>query len=251
MEKVNSFEILNNINVSDKIKQKIGLSYLSWADAWGTLKKTFPDASYKIYTRVVHTTTTEVAEDPNFHTTKTVVYESDNEVPYFTDGKTCYVQVGVTINDVEYVEYLPVMDNRNNAIALAAVTMTAVNKAIQRAFVKACARHGLGLYIYAGEDLPESDRKQPIEIDYNSIEVIVNGKTIKPQLSEEEVTQMTQDVGQKYTKLVETSVGTFLNEYMRRLVKDYNISKLSESAEALQRFVYMCDELEKALGQNG
>lgn len=131
MEK-NYFAELNGINVSGKTEKKNGLTYLSWAWAWGEIKKIHPDTTYKIY---------EDADGKFYH----------------TDGKTCWVKTGVTCNGIENIEYLPVMDHRNQPIPLSAVTSTAVNKAIQRSLTKAVARHGLGLYIYAGEDLPEED----------------------------------------------------------------------------------------------
>ena len=128
----NYFSTLNNINVNDKAEKKNGLTYLSWAWAWGELKKLHADANYKIY---------ENADGWN----------------YFTDGKTCWVKNGVIVNGIEHIEYLPIMDLRNKSISADAVTSFDVNKAIQRSLTKACARHGLGLYIYAGEDLPESE----------------------------------------------------------------------------------------------
>lgn len=129
------FETLNKINVNGHTEQKNGLTYLSWAWAWAEIKKTFPDAVYTIY---------ENADGWNYH----------------TDGKTCWVKTGVTIEGLEHVEYLPVMDFKNKSIPLESVTSTDVNKAIQRSLTKACARHGLGLYIYAGEDLPEEEKEK-------------------------------------------------------------------------------------------
>lgn len=136
--KKNYFEELNNINVQDKVEKKNGLSYLSWAWAWGEIKKRYPDASYTIYER-----------------------ESEwGPINYFTDGKTCWVKTGVTVNGIEHIEELPVMDFKNKSISLELVTSFDVNKAIQRSLTKALARHGLGLYIYAGEDLPEEEQKE-------------------------------------------------------------------------------------------
>ena len=135
----NYFIELNKIDVSDKIEKKNGLSYLSWAYAWGELKKRFPNATYKIYENTL----------PNGYV-----------VNYFTDGKTSYVKTSVTVNDIEHIEELPVMDYRNKSIPLEAMTSFDVNKAIQRSLTKAVARHGLGLYIYAGEDLPEQEQKE-------------------------------------------------------------------------------------------
>ncbi len=132
MAEKNYFEVLNSIDVGDKIEKKNGLSYLSWAWAWGELKKKFPEANY-------------------------TVYENQAGWNYFTDGRTCWVKTGVTVNGIEHVEYLPIMDFKNKSIPAEAVTSFDVNKAIQRSLTKAVARHGLGLYIYAGEDLPEKD----------------------------------------------------------------------------------------------
>lgn len=129
------FETLNNINVNGHTEQKNGLTYLSWAWAWAEVKKAYPDAIYTIY---------ENAQGWNYH----------------TDGKTAWVKTGVTIEGLEHIEYLPVMDFRNKSIPVDSITSTDVNKAIQRSLTKACARHGLGLYIYAGEDLPEAEKEE-------------------------------------------------------------------------------------------
>lgn len=128
--KKSAFEELNAINVNGHTEKKNGLTYLSWAWAWAEAKKHDPQANYTIY-------------------------ENKDGWNYFTDGRTCWVKTGVTINDIQHIEYLPVMDYRNASIPLEKVTSFDVNKAIQRSLTKACARHGLGLYIYAGEDLPE------------------------------------------------------------------------------------------------
>ena len=130
----NYFLVLNAINVNEKTETKNGLTYLSWAWAWGELKKRFPDAYY-------------------------TVYESEAGWNYFTDGRTAWVKTGVTVEGIEHIEYLPVMDFKNKSIPLDQITSFDVNKAIQRSLTKAVARHGLGLYIYAGEDLPEAEGK--------------------------------------------------------------------------------------------
>lgn len=132
----NYFKTLNEVNVSDKTEKKNGLTYLSWAWAWGELKTRFPDATYAIY-------------------------EDARGCFYHTDGRTCWVKTGVTVNGIEHIEYLPVMDFRNNSIPADKVTSYDVNKTIQRSLTKAVARHGLGLYVYAGEDLPEGEEPKP------------------------------------------------------------------------------------------
>ena len=129
------FEVLNAIDCNEHVEKKNELSYLSWAWAWQIVKKNYPDAFYTIY-------------------------ENAAGLFYHTDGKTCWVKTGVTIKGLEHIEYLPVMDFRNKSIPLEAVTSFDVNKAIQRSLTKAAARHGLGLYIYAGEDLPEDVKNE-------------------------------------------------------------------------------------------
>lgn len=133
------FQILNAINVNEHVEVKdtgrVKLSYLSWAWAWSKVKEHFPDANYEIHHN---------AQGWNYH----------------TDGKTCWVETTVTINGLPHTEHLPVMDNRNQSVLAEHVTSMDVNKAIQRCLTKAVARHGLGLYIYAGEDLPEEEMKE-------------------------------------------------------------------------------------------
>ena len=134
---VSVFDKLNNINVSDKTDQKGKFTYLSWVFAWSELKKVDPTATAKVY------------------------HNENTNLPYFGAGDAgVMVKVGVTVNGVEHINYLPAMNFSNKAIKEKDVTMMDVNKAIQRATVKAIALHGLGLYIYAGEDLPEEEAKK-------------------------------------------------------------------------------------------
>ena len=134
MAEMSVFQVLNSINCNEHTEQKNGLTYLSWAWAWQMVKQNFPDATYTIY-------------------------ENKDGLLYHTDGKTAWVKTGVTINGLEHIEYLPVMDFKNKSITIDQITSFEVNKAVQRSLTKACARHGLGLYIYAGEDLPDGDGK--------------------------------------------------------------------------------------------
>lgn len=129
MADINYFEVLNSVDCSKFVEKKNNLTYLSWSFAWQELKRRFPESTY-------------------------TVYENQNGWNYFTDGKSCWVKTGVTVNGIEHIEYLPVMDFKNRSIPADIVTSFDVNKAIQRSLTKAVARHGLGLYIYAGEDLP-------------------------------------------------------------------------------------------------
>jgi hypothetical protein len=126
------YEVLSKINVNDKVEKKNGLTYLSWAWAWGVLKENFPNANY-------------------------VIYENKDGFNYHTDGKSAWVKTGVIVEGIEHIEELPVMDFRNKSIPIDQLSSFDVNKAIQRSLTKAISRHGLGLYIYAGEDLPEDN----------------------------------------------------------------------------------------------
>lgn len=134
-KKMSVFETLNAINVNGHTEKKNGLTYLSWAWAWAKVKENYPDSFFTIY-------------------------ENPEGLIYFHDGRTAWVKTGVTIEGQELIEYLPVMDYNNRSLPLERITSFDVNKAIQRSLTKACARHGLGLYIYAGEDLPEAEQAQ-------------------------------------------------------------------------------------------
>ena len=130
----NYFIKLSEIPIKDKTADKNGLSYLSWGWAWYELKKAFPDATYK-------------------------VYENSDGWNYFTDGRTAWVKTGVTVNGIEYIETLPIMNYNNKSIPLANITSFEVNKTIQRSLTKCIARHGLGITLYfkSFEDIPEED----------------------------------------------------------------------------------------------
>lgn len=147
-EKKTAFEILNAVNVNDhtevKDTGKVKLTYLSWAWAWAEVKKRFPTASYEI-----------------------IKFDG---LPYVYDEKTGFmVYTKVTIEGVTHEMWLPVMDGNNramldhpyevktkyNSFTVQAATMFDVNKTIMRCLTKNLAMFGLGLYIYAGEDLPE------------------------------------------------------------------------------------------------
>lgn len=153
-EKKDVFKTLNALNVSEHVEKKdtgkAKLSYLSWVWSWAEVKKHYPEANYEI-----------------------VKFEGG--LPYAYDEKTGYmVYTKVTIEDVTHEMWLPVMDGANNAMksepytiktkygekSVAAATMFDINKTIMRCLVKNLAMFGLGLYIYAGEDLPEEEKEE-------------------------------------------------------------------------------------------
>ena len=122
---------LSAINVREKVERKGQMDYLSWANAWHMLKQNYPEATRNVY------------EDPA------------TGWNYFTDGRSAWVKVGITVDGMEHIDYLPVMAYRNNALSVDKVTATDVNKTIQRSTAKAIAMHGLGLSLWTGEDVPE------------------------------------------------------------------------------------------------
>ena len=135
---------LNEVNVSEHIEKRPtrgrDLSYLSWAWAWSELKQYYPHAVAR-------------------------VYENPEGWPYWTDGKTAWVKVSVEIEGLENIEYYPIMDNSHNSIPAEKITSWHVNCAIQRGQTKCIARHGLGMYVYAGEDIPEAEVQRNKEED--------------------------------------------------------------------------------------
>lgn len=142
------FQELYSLNVNQHVEKKDNLSYLSWSFAWAEFKKVYPDATY------------EVKKDAEGRC-------------YFGDERFGYmVYTTVTAGGLSYEMWLPVMDANNKAMkaeeytyttrsgsrTVAAMTMFDVNKTVMRCLVKNLAMFGLGLYIYAGEDLPEDIR---------------------------------------------------------------------------------------------
>ena len=125
------FKTLSDVSIAGKTERKGNLDYLSWASAWSLLKKHYPNAQRVVY------------EDP--HT----------GLNFFTDGRTAYVKVGIIVDGLEHIDYLPIMDYRNAAVPVDKITSFEVNKTIQRSTAKAIALHGLGLSLWIGEDVAE------------------------------------------------------------------------------------------------
>jgi hypothetical protein len=166
------FKQLSSINVNNKTEKKGKFTYLSWAFAWAELKKVSPTATSKVY------------------------HDENTNMPYFASKAGVIVKVGVTVDELEHINYLPVMDFRNASIPADKVNMMDVNKAIQRCTVKAIALHGLGLYIYAGEDLPEEPpiEEQTIEdasVLLNNCKTLAELATVYESLNRAEQTKIT------------------------------------------------------------
>ena len=139
-----SYKKLSEVDIDDLIEKKGYQKYLSWANAWKQLKSIYPNA------------------------TRTV-YENDMGLPYFTDGNTSLVKVGVTIGDIEHIDYLAIMDHKNKSIRLENMTSFDIVKSIQRSTVKALAWHGLGLELWIGEDTKISKAKAEVEVKEEKI----------------------------------------------------------------------------------
>ena len=131
-EKITSFGDVCAINVNDKAEKKNGLAYLSWAWAWAEFVKVYPNATYEII-------------------------KNTNGMPYFKDECGAFVYTKVDNGSLIHEMWLPVMDNRNQAIK--SPDSMAINKTVMRCLTKNLAMFGLGLYIYAGEDLPEVEEQ--------------------------------------------------------------------------------------------
>lgn len=139
------FETLAAVDVSGHVDQKMGLSYLSWAWAWNAVKRIYPD-----------TPTPKVTKYREMILLNNGSFElTDRQVPYLTTPRGTSVEVTVTIAGNDYTQSLYVMDNKNRTVINPDQAM--INKTIQRCTVKALAMAGLGLNLYAGEDLPMGD----------------------------------------------------------------------------------------------
>ena len=128
----NYFTELAKINVSEHVEKKGQFSYLSWTFAVNELRKRYPDATWEV--------------------------KRFDGKPFMNTELGYFVEVSVTVNGIELSQIHPVLDNRNRPIDNP--NPFHINTSIQRCLVKAIALHGLGLYIYAGEDLPTE--KTPI-----------------------------------------------------------------------------------------
>ena len=195
------FETLASINVNEKIEKKNGLTYLSWAFAWGEVKKAYPSATY------------QVKGDPI------------TQKPYFYDPNLGYmVMTEVTIEDQTLEMWLPVMDGANKSMTatsytyqtkygektVEAATMFDINKTLMRCLTKNLAMFGLGHYIYAGEDLPETETPvapvkpesptkknlEALKLDTDNWNKVVKYVSANKQLGEEGIFQQLET---KYT----------------------------------------------------
>lgn len=183
----NYFTELYSLNVNENVEKKEGLSYLSWSWAVAEILKKYPDMTYEIL-------------------------RFENNLPYTYDEKTGYmVFTKVTLEGITREMWLPVMDSKNKAMldheytyevnnwktgevvekTVAPATMFDINKTIMRCLTKNFAMFGLGLYIYAGEDLPEEEQNKKIsEEQIKQIKKLVAEDKIEDMLTYYKVKSM-------------------------------------------------------------
>lgn len=157
----NYFEVLNGINVNEKVEKKDKLNYLSWTWAWAEVKKRYNNAKYE-------------------------VVKNEKGLPYFYDENVGYmVFTWVEVEGIRHDMWLPVMDGKNKTMlnqsytyntkygdkTVDKCTMFDINKTIMRCLTKNLAMHGLGLYIYSGEDLPEEEKNEKENNKWANIKV--------------------------------------------------------------------------------
>lgn len=196
------YESLNEIPFKDKVETKGKIKYLSWAYAWDALKKVYPTAQRTVY------------EDPS------------TGWNYFTDGRTGWVKVGVTVDGLEHIDYLPVMDHRNSAIPIDKITQFDVNKTIQRSTAKAIAMHGLGIQLWTGEDLPEDPGAR-------------TPKKETPKQGESKISLQVEDENwERVLTYVAKSYMAGIETILQQLSRKYSIS--TEVGEEIAKFIEFC-----------
>lgn len=204
------FDTLFNINVNEHTEQKNGLTYLSWAWAWAEVKKKYPDAIYNIK-------------------------RFENDLPYVYDPNTGYmVFTDMTINGITHEMWLPVMDNNNKAmkseeykittrynkeITVKKADMFDVNKTIMRCLVKNLAMFGLGLYIYAGEDIPKETPEQIAERK-------LNGEAVELPTGEDFAKAMKSASSQQITMI--KTICERIGQPMDNICKKYKVKGLDD-----------------------
>ena len=209
------FEDLNSLNINGHTEEKeVGgkkLTYLSWPWAWAEVKKRYPDAHYTIW-------------------------KNEKGLPYTEDPMTGYmVYTSVTIDGITHEMWLPVMDGANKAMRSSpyeyktkysgtktceAATMMDINKTIMRCLVKNLAMFGLGLYIYAGEDLPEAEQAEQNQNKQNAPARAQKGPENGTVSTAGTIPQGKKEEPKQAAKQPE-SAGAFLKRRIAEMSKEY------------------------------
>lgn len=189
MDTVNRLDKLLKLDVSKMTEKKGGFTYLSWANAWLEFIKIYPSAVYEIK-------------------------KNDKGMPLFGDNKIgfmCYTTV--TANDITHEMWMPVLDFKNKAMLNP--NMFDVNKSVMRCLTKNLAMFGLGLYIYAGEDLPTESEP----IDHKAIVTETTTRLVRAYLA---APQFAESVELKEMKTALNNKFLLANQYLvDELIKEY------------------------------
>lgn len=231
-KQVSTFAVLKEIDVSAQKSKKMGLDYLSWAYAWNFMKEFDKDSTVE-YTKY---------KQVNPHTFEPLIDSDD--VPYCVTPQGTYVEATVTIKNHAEKQMLPVMDYKNKSVKNP--DMMQINKALQRAFVKALALHGLGLSLYAGEDLPsENDGSSKQNNQNKNTNQSRNKKTYSP----DELKVSIKKLADEYDKLTGTQPGLTLEmayEYNGVKQETTNISELTKVGKYLKEILAKASKNEVA-----
>ena len=189
------FQTLANVDVSSQVEQKGRFDYLSWPWAWSHVKSKYPHATFEKH----------IFRD-----------NQNNPLPFMRDTKGhTYVAVTVTIEEVAHTEIHYVMDHKNQSVVHPDGAQ--VNKALQRCLVKAIAFHGLGLNIYAGEDLPVMDTEEAEKANRSNVDLITTD--FKNAKSVEEIDSLWKANSAVYGNLPSKDQKTVLNAFKTEKIK--------------------------------
>lgn len=239
-KQISTFAVLKNIDVSKQKSKKMGLDYLSWAYAWNFMKDFDKDATVE-YTQFQQVNPQTFLPLP----------ESD-QVPYCVTPQGTYVEATVTIKNHAEKQMLPVMDYKNKAVKNP--DLMQINKALQRAFVKALALHGLGLNLYAGEDLPNENDVSNKQSQRKSSQTNNLKKTSAKPKPDDPATANQKDlvkkVAEEYAKLTGTETKAMLDMVLDKNKIDPKIMTVSQAKTMYEEFEkYIATEESKASSQ--
>ncbi len=196
----NYFARLNAINVNERVEKKGGFSYLSWPYAVAQLRLADPTATWEV--------------------------RRFDGLPYLATEAGVFVEVAVTVHGVTLSQIHPVLDGRNRP--LLAPSAFDINTSLQRCLVKAIALHGLGLYIYAGEDLP-----QPVGADAANDPIHPPPQTDRPSLASNRPPVRRDDVRERITKSQQTQIHKLAIEVgisLDRVLAYFGVAELGDIA---------------------
>ncbi|MDT3680817.1 MAG: DUF1071 domain-containing protein [Burkholderiaceae bacterium] len=204
----NYFAVLNRINVNEHVEKKGQFSYLSWPFAVAQLRLADPTACWEV--------------------------RRFDGLPFLRSETGYFVEVAVTVQGVTLSQVHPVLDGKNRP--LMEPTCFDINASIQRALVKAIALHGLGLYIYAGEDLPEGDGEAPAK----------PAETVAPRTPSASVTPMAKAASAAQTRYI-TRLLEETGSDLEHLLEYFGVTALEElTSQAASRAIRSLEQRRRA-----